>query len=107
MTVNVSIDLSGIERKLGGGNIRTAQRVLTERVMSDCTPFVPMDTGDLRGSAFMSSDDTIAYPERYAGYVYGHDRNWRIQGTTGHWLDAAEAEHLGEWENAVAGALGL
>lgn len=67
MGVNVKVDLSGLDRKLGGQALQRAQYVLANQAMADMDQFVPYKQGHLAGSAHISDNkQTIIYDVPYA-----------------------------------------
>lgn len=107
LKIDVTLDLSGIERKLSDEGIGNAQQLLAERIMQHCKPLVPKDTGALRESCSVGdSGKEIAWTVNYAQYVYNMEGvNWTTSGTCGHWFEAAKSQHLSDWVKVVEGAL--
>lgn len=66
--VHIRLDTSRID-----GNIREAQKYLDNRVITDCEPYVPIQSGDLRGSAKRCTElgsGEVIWNTPYAGYQY-------------------------------------
>ena len=104
ISIDVRIDLSGLEGKFDGQAVEDAQQLLAERIMQHCKPLVPKDVGHLRDSGSIGEGGkTIQWTEEYAKYVYnfGENVNYSTEGTCGHWFEKAKQEHLSDWEETV------
>lgn len=104
ISIDVTIDLSGLEGKFDGQAVEDAQQLLAERIMQHCKPLVPKDTGALRGSGSIGEGGkTVEWTVDYAKYVYNFmNVNYTTSGTCGHWFEKAKQEHLQDWEKTVA-----
>jgi hypothetical protein len=117
MNVRVNIDLSSYEAKF-----EEAQRWLGERVLQDCLPKVPIQTGSQRQRSNVGDGGRrIEFPGPYARFLYDGkvmvdpetDSPWARKGVvkvsterpliysdpgaTDHWFEAAKAEHGQKW----------
>lgn len=97
MGYEITVDISGLEKI--EARLETAQPLFTERVMQDSNRTVydgghlPKDTGALHDSAYMSSQDTIEWPEEYAGYVYEGTSKMPARP----WFEITKSEKEPEW----------
>ena len=111
---NVQIDMNetAILQRLKA-NSHMAQAWLDKRVVQDCEPFVPMDTGMLAASARESStfgSGMIVYNTPYArrlyyGETFSFSRD-RHPKATHHWFEKAKSIFLESWGRGVAQILG-
>lgn len=104
-------------------------RKLNERIIKDTTPYVPVDTGALRGSTSIYKNNRVAWREPYAHYQYTGviyrpnyysyaSMHWwsppgegtkhstkdklRYHGGGGdHWFEAAKKDHMQDWTSYV------
>lgn len=104
--LEVSVDLSGLEAMFSDAAIESAQDAMSRRWRDLVEPHVPMEYGPLREHVEIDGKE-ITYTEDYADYVYNMDdgTSWTTGGTSGHWDEAAKAEHLGDLEKYVASVL--
>jgi hypothetical protein len=85
-----------------------AQFHLDQQVIKDSNYFIPKDTGNLEGSALLSSNigkGRIFWNTPYARklyynpqYNFSHDKNPNAKGL---WFEEAKAIHLPEWTRMV------
>lgn len=104
--VEVKVDLSGIEARLGDAAMREKQAAFAARVAFETRDYVPYESGTLQGSEPLSSDyeaGTVEWNTPYAGYVVAmpessikktHNPNARAN-----WPQAAKSERLGAWQD--------
>lgn len=116
--------------------IERAQNKLDERVLGDCTPYVPALGGHLREVGHISEPGTIEWDTVYAHYQYtgevygpnipimddfgnitgwwspphkyptGRPLHYREPGTGDHWFDRAKQEHGQQWIDLVKREVG-
>lgn len=103
MSISVTFDVSGLVERFGDANLQKAQEAVADRILTDCTEYVPMETGALRGSGTVEDGgEVVAWTEEYAGYVYNMDgAHFTTPGTGGHWFETAKQSHIGEWVQVV------
>ena len=104
--VDVRVDLSGIEARLGEAAMREKQAAFAARVAFETRDYVPVETGTLRGSEPVSSDyegGTIEWNTPYAAYVEAMPeasiRKTVNPNARAHWPLAAKSERLGAWQD--------
>lgn len=66
MSVQVSVNLDGLNNMLSGRSLRRARHVLANQAMQDMDQFVPYKQGHLAGSAHLDAEDNIVYDTPYA-----------------------------------------
>lgn len=104
--VDVRVDLSGLEARLGEAAMREKQAAFASRVAFETRDYVPVETGTLQGSEPVSSDyeaGTVEWNTPYAGYVEAMPES-SIRKTVNpsaraHWPQAAKSERLGAWQD--------
>ena len=89
--------LDGIVR-----NLDKAQATLVEQVLEGCTPYVPVRTGALQGSA-TAGQDSVTWNEDYAAHVY-HGTS-RMPGRP--WFEQAAAAESDSWISAIVDTMGV
>lgn len=105
--IKTKVDLSPLERSISQ-NTTKAKRVLKTQVAYDMNRYVPMLSGDLRGSQSMTKDG-ITWSGVYArAQFYGSNgivtfRNYTVAGTGKRWDLKAEGVHGKSWEELVRG----
>lgn len=104
--VAVKFDARSVAQALKA-RAKAAERALSGRVLSDCEPFVPYDTGALSQSGVVG-EGVIVYDVPYAQVVY-HGAGMRFQTekhplATAAWFEAAKAAHAAEWVRAAGEA---
>lgn len=108
VTVAISKDLSGIERRLGSSSLRRARLRLAERSLKDANVHCPKRTGALMASAVVADGGAkLMWPMRYAQKVYYGSRvltTINPQART-HWFEVAKGEHIEDWVKVVEEAL--
>lgn len=104
--VTVETDLSGIERMLGDEAVRSAQALLVQTVLDDCTRYVPVRKGYLQGNT-ETTEDSITWTEEYAHYVYNLDHVISANNPGGQpqWFEHAKRLHLRDWVQVAGAAL--
>ena len=106
-----SVDVRGAEDKVRKAS-EAAMGVTAENVLSDCTPFVPYDTGALQGSGQSEAKGEKGYVEwgtdgetaQYARIQYygSHDHGTAQNAihapkAQDHWFEGAKAERGDAW----------
>lgn len=120
--INIRIDSKRID-----DNIRNAQKLLNEQIIADCDPYIPLQQGALRNSAYYPDGvygGEVAWNTPYAHYQYEGEkyltedgRSWankgerkyptgeplvqHTPGTVDHWFDKAKEEHGEQWIELV------
>lgn len=121
MSANINIDLSGLDRKLGGQSLRRAQYILVNQVLSDMYKFVPYKSGNLANDTAIGIDGkSIIYTVPYAkaqfyGFItnYKTGKQYRIRNYTQlegrmpsrRWDLRAKSLYSDVWENKVKKSL--
>lgn len=115
-SVSVKIDLKGIEKKVSSSALAKGKLAIANQMKTDMTPFIPIKSGDLRGSAQVLRD-SIRYPGPYAraqfyGGAYNKKRSWRWvkgkrPGTGPRWDKKASALHVKDWGKTGLRAMGV
>lgn len=102
MSLDITHNLTGFDKLLDACK-DGIQEELAERVAKDMEPYVPKDTGALRGTVKVSKDE-IVYPMRYAAPVYDmpDGTHWTTAGTGGKWFEEAKSHHMNDWNGTVA-----
>lgn len=106
-----SADLSGLTSRCEGA-MEAALGIVAENVLADCTPYVPYETGALRGSGRAAAKagvgtvswggdaDTAQYAraQYYGAYDHSTSQNAIFAPKArGHWFEGAKAERKGAW----------
>lgn len=109
--------------------IERAQNRLDERVLGDCTEYVPFLGGQLRSSGHIVDPGTIEWNTPYAHYQYagelyltedgrsyaekyekkyptGQPLHYHEPGTGDHWFERAKQEHGQQWLDLVKREVG-
>ena len=103
MSVEVSIDMSAIERMFSAESMAKAKWALSEAVGSDSNTVVPMDKGDLRRTMTVT-EEGVEWRQDYAQAVYYMDdatTNWTTADTHSRWVEFAKARYGDDWEKVV------
>ncbi|GGB26821.1 hypothetical protein GCM10011409_00180 [Lentibacillus populi] len=100
--VQVSINLSGVRKKLSQGNVNRGRYALANQALADMNQFVPMDEGILRQTATIDIDGSgINYNTPYARRMfYMYMYNYTTPGTGPRWDNKAKAIYMRDWLNA-------
>jgi hypothetical protein len=109
--MRVTVDTSGLERRLSGEAFRKAQEAFAKRVAFDTRDYVPVDSGILRDSEPENSHyetGMIIWDTPYAHYVYNLDgvRTVINPNATPHWCETAKQRHLEDWKALAVRLLG-
>lgn len=105
--IKTKVDLSPLENSIKRNTVK-AKRVLKTQVAYDMNRYVPMLSGDLRGSQALVRDG-ITWSGVYAkAQFYGTNgivsfRNYTTAGTGKRWDLKAEGIHGKSWEELVRG----
>lgn len=107
--ISVRAHLDGIENLFKNSNKERVNKELCERVLTDSSKFVPVDTTTLYQSGRVDGTDMVVWDTSYAKTVYNMDdggTNWTSPNTLGtephsHWFEKAKQEHLKDWEKCV------
>jgi hypothetical protein len=110
----VSVNLSGMEKKLGKGNLRVAKQVVAQQMLLDMNRLVPRRHGDLRASGHVTSGgDAIEYSTIYArAQFYGTNgkqvfRSYTTGGTGKRWDLKAKVLYGEKWGRVFARGMKL
>lgn len=100
--VKITVDLSGVERKLSKQAQQRGQYTLANQAMADMNQFVPMDEGVLRMSATIDIDGSgINYNMPYARRLfYMYMYNYTTPGTGPRWDNKAKGIFMSDWIEA-------
>lgn len=106
---HVTVDLSGIEKKFSGEQLRAKRAAFAHRVGFDMNKRCPVDEGTLRDSMPVSSDfesGLVIWDTPYAKKVLNADsvRTVKNPNACPQWPEAVKAEKLGDWKQ-MAGSL--
>lgn len=102
-SINVKVNLGGIEKKISPGRFQRVQSALANQVMMHSERFVPKNEGSLRNYASVISNNKIHYSVPYAHYQYvNHFSHYTTPGTGSAWDKAAKAKYLPNWRALVA-----
>lgn len=105
--IKTEVDLNPLENSIKRNTVK-AKRILKTQVASDMNRYVPMLSGDLRGSQALVRDG-ITWSGVYAkAQFYGTNgivsfRNYTTAGTGKRWDLRAEGIHGKSWEELVRG----
>lgn len=105
--IKTKVDLSPLENSIRRNTVK-AKGVLKAQVANDMNRYVPMLSGDLRGSQSLVKDG-ITWNTVYArAQFYGTNgivsfRNYTTAGTGKRWDLKAEGIHGNSWEELVRG----
>ena len=105
-----SINLDGVEKKLGEAAMKPKQAAFAKRVALDMREHVPVDEGQLRDSEPLSSDyegGQLVWNTPYAKKVYNadHVRTTKNPKAAPHWGEVTKQEKLPNWKKFAAGLL--
>lgn len=107
LSFSVETDLKGLQRKFNAQRLRSINRALTQRVAFDSNRYVKVDTGDLKSSAQLASDQEVTWNTFYARYAY-------YTGTPNHsinplaaleWFEIAKQKRAKQWAKLVEGLI--
>ena len=97
-------------KKLLEGRAREAQVWLARKILEDCRPLTPIDTGQMVNTPVVEQDGTvIRYTVPYAREMYGgvmtnppyKPYHYKSPTAVDHWFDAAKEIHGQEWIDGV------
>ncbi len=108
---NISIDLSGVNKRFGAQALRKKQAVFAHRVGSDMNKHCPVDEGTLRDSMPISSDfdrGQVIWNTPYAQEVLNAKsvRNVKSKSAKPNWPEYTKKERLEDWEKMAAELMG-
>jgi hypothetical protein len=110
----VTVNLYGLEKKLGKGNLRAAKLVTANQMMMDMNKLVPRKNGRLRASGHVTSGgDAIEYSTIYArAQFYGTNgkqvfRTYSTAGTGKRWDLKAKMLYGQRWGRTFARGMKL
>lgn len=104
--INVTYDLSGIKDALDV-KASLAAKTLSEKILSDCEPYVPYRTGALCRSGHTVADENgyrVVWDASYASECYYASRSFskrKHPRATARWFDAAAESRGGGWMRLV------
>jgi putative minor capsid protein len=114
--ISVKVDLKGIENKVSPTALAKGKLAIASQMKKDMARFIPIKSGDLRGSAQVLKD-SIRYPGPYAraqfyGGAYNKKRSWhwskgKMAGTGPRWDKKASAIHVKDWGKVGLRATGV
>lgn len=112
--MTVKVDLTGIEKKLGQGNIKQARYAMMNDMLKDMQPFVPIDTGSLQQTGTMGIDGkSLHWVTPYAkAQFYGTNgkaifSHYTLKGTGKRWDLRAKSLYMSDWQKVFVKGLGL
>lgn len=114
MSISVEHNLNDITRKFSASRLKSANKRATGRALARMQPYVPMETGSLRGLGAVVDHETI----KWAGLPYGKAqfygtngivvfRNYTTPGTGKRWDLKLKANHMTEVTDAYVRGLDL
>lgn len=103
----ITVDLSAIERKFSGEQLRAKRAAFAHRVGFDMNKRCPVDEGTLRDSMPVSSDfdnGMVIWDTPYAKDVLNADsvRTVKNPNACPQWPEAVKGEKLGDWKDMAA-----
>lgn len=98
MSIQVTVETSGLDAMLAKVEGDAVQLALTNKVLEDDKPQVPYRTGHLHDSGHVAAPNEIQYTEFYASYVYNGTSKMKANP----WFEKTKGAHQGEWEKFVA-----
>lgn len=127
-SVNVKVDLKGLEKKCSPEAVRRGQIAMTDQMLLDMNKFVPMRSGKLRESGH-ARVDTLTWSTKYARIRF-YNRRLKLffsekqrkfffankdrllaqkpkPGTGGRWDKKAAAKHKKDWGKVAIKAMGV
>ena len=120
MGITIKVDLSGIEKKISGANVKKAEYAIANQAMLDMEQFVPYRGpsvgGALRGSAHVSGNkiiyNTVYARAQFYGSAYNKYRSFTFSkyttaGTGKRWDLKATAMYGSRWAEKGKEAMGL
>lgn len=113
--INVKVDLTNIEKKLSPQAIKRGRIALSNQILIDSEPFVPLgSTGALRASGHGNPDGSkVIWNTVYArAHFYGTNgivtfRFYSTPGTGPDWTETAEYVNSNKWERVVMKGMGI
>ena len=87
--------------------LEVAHKRLAQRVLADSNIFIPVDTGALRASGYVDTENSVVWPKEYAARVfYATENNLRIHtdknpNAIERWFEVAYNLKYGEWVDEV------
>ncbi|WP_298578719.1 minor capsid protein [uncultured Olegusella sp.] len=105
ISFSMDSDLKGLQRKFSTQRLRNINRALTQRVAFDSNRYVKVDTGDLKNSAQLASDQEATWNTPYARYAYytGTPNRSINPLASLKWFEAAKAKRAKQWAELVKG----
>lgn len=112
--VKVDVNFKSIQKKIAPANRTKARVILSNQMLIDMTPFVPMNDGDLRASGHVTGNgETLEWSELYArAQFFGSNgivtfRNYHTPGTGARWDEKASAGSMEKWKRVYLRGLAL
>ena len=87
--------------------LEVAHKRLAQRVLADSNIFIPVDTGALRASGYVDTENSVVWPKEYAARVfYATENNLNIHtdknpNATERWFEVAYNLKFNEWVDEV------
>lgn len=109
MSVTVTVDLKGVQKKFSGVARLKGQRAMANQAHSDMNQFVPALSYDLRNQSAIGLDgSSIYYNVPYARRMfYTQFTNYTTAGTGPRWDLKAKSLYMNDWVKAYVGGAGL
>ena len=116
MGITIKVDLSDVNKKVSGANVKKAEYAIATQAALDMERFVPFRDGNLLGSRYVSGNKiiyNIVYARaQFYGGAYNKKRSWhwskgKKAGTGPRWDKKASAIYGSDWAKKGKEALGL
>lgn len=113
-SITAKVDIRGVERKVSDSQMKRARPVVADQILTDTDRYVPMKDGDLRASGHVANGgEHVVWNTVYAKAQYeGKNgravfRKYTTSGTGKKWYAKAEQNHMDDWVETAADALGV
>lgn len=102
---SVDTDLTKLKSKCSSSRFRRINRALIQRVVFDSNRYVKVDTGDLKRSSLIASDQTAVWgmPYAKAAYTKGEPNQSINPEASLRWFEVAKAKRAKQWAELVKG----
>lgn len=95
MSIKVRVDLTRVDDRIIN-YAKSRQSKFRQMVLKDTTPYVPVDTGELRRSGQVTSKG-VAWTDSKASTLYYSNMRFRTPGTTNMWVMVSKNNNLNRW----------
>ncbi len=106
--VQINVDLKSAQQKLSNQSLDRGKFAMTNQMVVDMNPFVPMQEGILRGTGHVTrSNDELIWDTVYAARLfYMYMYNYSTPGTGPRWDLKSKGLYMDDWKRVFARGAG-